>query len=215
MLRICLAQNLILGSTISTRQLFHHLIFLHFEPRFARHLHLVLFTSDSRSTIETTNMSKPDISKPDIERIETEQPVEDVCDSMLRKRVLRKIDWRLLPMLGCLYTLALVDRSNVAVARISGMDEDLGLAQGDRASVTLMVFFIGYIIFEIPSNAFIHKLGAANWLAILAIAWGLVTLGVGFLNDWRGFAVLRSLLGIFEAGFFPGSYATSKPEHVL
>jgi MFS family permease len=67
-----------------------------------------------------------------------------------------------------------------------------------------MVFFIGYIIFEIPSNAFIHKLGAANWLAFLAVAWGLASLGIGFLHNWQGFAVLRSLLGVFEAGFFPG-----------
>lgn len=155
------------------------------------------------------------MSKLDIERIETGQPVEDERDIALRKRVLRKIDLRLLPILGCLYTLALVDRSNVAVARISGMDEDLGLNQGDRASITLMVFFIGYIIFEIPSNAFIHKLGAANWLAFLAVAWGLVTLGIGFLNDWKGFAVLRSFLGIFEAGFFPGWYTTSKLEYSI
>ncbi|KAF5543316.1 tartrate transporter [Fusarium mexicanum] len=114
------------------------------------------------------------------------------------------IDTRLLPILGCLYTIALVDRSNVAVARISGMDEDLDLAVGNRVSIVLMVFFIKYILFEIPSNAFNHKLDAANWLAFLAFAWGLVSLGIGFLNNWAGLAVLRALLGIFEAGFFPG-----------
>ena len=136
-------------------------------------------------------------------------------DNDLEKRVLRKIDLRLLPMLGCLYTIALVDRSNVAVARISGMDEDLGLDQGNRASVTLMIFFIGYIIFEIPSNAFIHKIGAANWLAFLAIAWGLVTLGVGFLHTWEGFAVLRAFLGVFEAGFFPGEFGVTGASRTL
>lgn len=143
-----------------------------------------------------------DMSKEEVERAETGGNEQQ--DAQFEKRVLRKVDWRLLPMLGCLYTIALVDRSNVAVARISGMDEDLGLDQGSRASISLMVFFIGYIIFEIPSNAFIHKLGAANWLAFLAVAWGLVSLGIGFLHNWHGFAVLRSLLGVFEAGFFPG-----------
>ncbi|KAM5341511.1 hypothetical protein ACJ41O_014542 [Fusarium nematophilum] len=142
-----------------------------------------------------------DMSKEDVEQV---GHVQDTHDPKFKKRVLRKIDWRLLPILGCLYTIALVDRSNVAVARISGMDEDLGLDQGSRASITLMVFFIGYILFEIPSNAFIHKLGAANWLAFLAFAWGMVSLGIGFLHSWQGFAVLRSLLGVFEAGFFPG-----------
>ncbi|QPC71258.1 hypothetical protein HYE68_002010 [Fusarium pseudograminearum] len=139
-----------------------------------------------------------------IERAESKDNAETTQDAKFEKRVLRKIDTRLLPILGCLYTIALVDRSNVAVARISGMDEDLGLAQGNRVSIALMVFFIGYIIFEIPSNAFIHKLGAANWLAFLAVAWGLVSLGIGFLHNWIGLAILRSLLGVFEAGFFPG-----------
>ncbi|RSL78714.1 hypothetical protein CEP51_007951 [Fusarium floridanum] len=143
-----------------------------------------------------------DMPKEEVDRAETGGNEQQ--DAQFEKRVLRKVDLRLLPILGCLYTIALVDRSNVAVARISGMDEDLGLDQGSRASVSLMVFFIGYIIFEIPSNAFIHKLGAANWLAFLAVAWGLVSLGIGFLHNWQGFAVLRSLLGVFEAGFFPG-----------
>lgn len=144
------------------------------------------------------------MSKEDIEEVESARHEQDIHDAKFEKRVLRKVDWRLLPILGCLYTIALVDRSNVAAGRISGMDEDLGLDKGDRASISLMVFFIGYILFEIPSNAFIHKLGAANWLSFLAFAWGLVSLGIGFLNDWKGFAVLRSFLGVFEAGFFPG-----------
>ncbi|KAF4971573.1 hypothetical protein FSARC_1639 [Fusarium sarcochroum] len=150
--------------------------------------------------------------KEDLDMIETNSHIENnfdttaehAHDAKFEKRVLRKIDSRLLPILGCLYTIALIDRSNIAVARISGMDEDLGLTEGNRVSVALMVFFIGYIIFEIPSNAFIHKLGAANWLAFLAVAWGLVSMGIGFLENWQGLAVLRSLLGIFEAGFFPG-----------
>lgn len=148
-----------------------------------------------------------DMSKEQIERVEAGGDMQH--DAQYEKRVLRKIDWRLLPILGCLYTIALVDRSNVAVARISGMDEDLGLDQGSRASICLMIFFVGYILFEIPSNAFIHKLGAANWLAFLAVAWGLVSLGVGFLHSWQGFAVLRVLLGVFEAGFFPGQLIMS------
>ncbi|KAM0329313.1 hypothetical protein ACHAQA_004618 [Verticillium albo-atrum] len=125
-------------------------------------------------------------------------------DAKYERRLLHKIDLRLLPILGCLYTIAMVDRSNVAVARIAGMDEDLGLDQGNRASIVLMVFFISYILFEIPSNAILHRVGAANCLAFYAFAWGFVTLGMGFLQNWQGLAVLRVLLGLFEAGFFPG-----------
>ncbi|KAM0563178.1 hypothetical protein ACHAPJ_000894 [Fusarium lateritium] len=161
-------------------------------------------------TQNNTALSRDD--KEDLDMIETNSHIENTFDTTVEhahdtkseKRVLRKIDSRLLPILGCLYTIALIDRSNIAVARISGMDEDLGLTEGNRVSVALMVFFIGYIIFEIPSNAFIHKLGAANWLAFLAVAWGLVSMGIGFLENWQGLAVLRALLGVFEAGFFPG-----------
>lgn len=128
-----------------------------------------------------------------------------VRDAKYDRRVLRKVDFRLLPILGCLYTMAMVDRSNVGVARISGMDDDLGLAVGNRASIILMVFFISYVIFELPSNAVLHRLGAANCLSFYAVAWGFVTLGIGFLQSWEGLAVLRVLLGVFEAGYFPGS----------
>lgn len=72
-------------------------------------------------------------------------------DRAFEKRVLRKVDRRLLPILGALYCIALVDRNNISVARISGLDEDLALDIGNRASIALLVFFVGYIIFEIPS----------------------------------------------------------------
>lgn len=129
---------------------------------------------------------------------------EVIQDNKFEKRVLRKIDIRLLPILGSLYTIALVDRGNISVARISGLDEDLGLDHGNRASIVLLVFFIGYVLFEIPGNMLIHKVGAANWLAFIAFAWGLVSIGIGFLHDWVGLAICRAILGVFEAGFFPG-----------
>ncbi|KAI0104518.1 MFS general substrate transporter [Daldinia grandis] len=125
-------------------------------------------------------------------------------DSKFEKRVLRKIDVRLLPILGALYTIAMVDRSNISVARISGLDEDVGLNVGTRASVALLVFFIGYMLFELPSNMIIHRVGAANWLSLIVFAWGLVSMGIGFINNWVALAVLRSFLGVFEAGFYPG-----------
>ncbi|KIW88801.1 uncharacterized protein Z519_10285 [Cladophialophora bantiana CBS 173.52] len=122
----------------------------------------------------------------------------------IEKKVIRKIDIRLVPILGLLYTASLVDRSNISVARISGLDEDVDLDKGNRASIALLVFFIGYIIFEIPSNMVIQSAGVANWIAGITFAWGLVTLGIGFLSNWVGLAICRAVLGIFEAGFYPG-----------
>lgn len=122
----------------------------------------------------------------------------------IEKKVLHKIDIRNVPILGLLYTTSLVDRSNISVARISGLDEDVDLDKGNRASIALLVFFIGFISFEIPSSIVIQSVGVANWIAGITFAWGLVTLGIGLLSNWVGLAICRAVLGIFEAGFYPG-----------
>jgi len=100
------------------------------------------------------------------------------------------------------------------------MDVELGFNEGNRYSVALLAFFITYFIFEIPSNIVLRKVGAANWLSFLCFAWGAVVLGAGFSKKWtvrnafysyrsytdvvQDIVVCRLLLGLFEAGFFPG-----------
>jgi MFS family permease len=143
-------------------------------------------------------------SKDEKVEIEVSSQIDQPQDTKFERRVLRKIDVRLLPILGALYTISLVDRSNISVARISGLDEDVDLDVGNRASVALMVFFIGYVIFELPSNMIIHRVGPANWLSFICFAWGLVSIGIGFLHNWVGLAICRAMLGVLEAGFFPG-----------
>jgi MFS family permease len=125
---------------------------------------------------------------------------EPICEQVDEKRILRKIDFRLLPIVVGLHAISLVDRTNISVARISGMDEDLKLEVGQRASIVTSTFFIGYILFNIPSNLVIRQLGAARFLGTITILWGAVTIGIGVVNTWVAAAVLRSLLGIFEAG---------------
>ncbi|KJY01880.1 phthalate transporter like protein [Zymoseptoria brevis] len=130
---------------------------------------------------------------------------EGLQDRHLEKRILRKIDLRLLPILGALYTISLIDRNNISVARISGLDEDLGLDVGTRASLALQqIFFVGYVLLEVPSNALIRRVGPAKLLSAIVVAWGLVSLGIGFIQTWQTLVVLRALLGLLEAGFYPG-----------
>lgn len=143
-------------------------------------------------------------TKPDDEANSFTRGLPPAVDAALEKRVVRKVDLRLLPMLGALYTIAMIDRSNISVARISGLDEDVGLAEANRASIALLMFFLGYMLMQLPSNMLIHRVGAANWIAFIVFSWGLVTIGIGFLNDWVGLAVLRAILGAFEGGFYPG-----------
>jgi MFS family permease len=85
------------------------------------------------------------------------------------------------------------------------MDEDLGLSVGERYSLLSMIFFVPYIIFQFPANIFIRKLGAALWLGSLVVAWGAVSIGLGFTNTWTAALGCRILLGVLEAGFYPVS----------
>ncbi|PPQ87485.1 hypothetical protein CVT25_008221 [Psilocybe cyanescens] len=121
----------------------------------------------------------------------------------LEKSVIRKVDWRMLPLLGTLSALSLVDRSNLGLARIVGMDHDLHLRVGARYSIVSCIYFVPYILLELPSNISLRKLGAINWLAFLVVSWGLVQLSMGFVPTWGYLALCRVLLGAFEAGFFP------------
>ncbi|KAJ3514754.1 hypothetical protein NLJ89_g2185 [Agrocybe chaxingu] len=83
------------------------------------------------------------------------------------------------------------------------MNHDLHLNIGSRYSILSSIFFIPYVIFQLPSNLFLRRLGGTHWLASLVIAWGSVQLAMGFVPSWGYLALCRVLLGAFEAGFFP------------
>lgn len=116
------------------------------------------------------------------------------------RAVVKKADWRVFPMLCFVFGLSLLDRTNISSAYIAGLEEDLRLDIGARYNIALLVFFIGYALFELPSNIVIRRLGARTWLGFLITAWGACVLGMGFVHDWKLLTVLRALLGIFEAG---------------
>ncbi|KNG47987.1 MFS general substrate transporter [Stemphylium lycopersici] len=126
------------------------------------------------------------------------------ADDRETRRIIRKIDVRLLPTLAVIYAFALIDRVNLPNARIAGMDEDLGLSIGSRYSILTMIFFIPYIIFQFPANVIIRSLGPAVWLPSLVVCWGGVTIGMGFTKTWTQALGCRIILGVLEAGYYPG-----------
>jgi MFS transporter, ACS family, tartrate transporter len=120
----------------------------------------------------------------------------------LREVVLSKITWRLVPFLFCLYVVAYVDRINIGFSalqlkyQIHLSDAGYGFAAG--------IFFAGYVLFQIPSNFVLERVGAPRWIAVLMIAWGLLSVCTILVRlPWQLY-VLRFLLGAAEAGFFPG-----------
>jgi len=120
------------------------------------------------------------------------------------KKTILKIDLRLLIILGLCYAVSLIDRTNISVARVAGMQVSLRLDIGERYSIISLLFFVPYIIFELPSNILLKKVGTRHWLAGITTGFGIIMLGMAFVKNWWQLAICRVLLGLLESGFFPG-----------
>jgi D-galactonate transporter len=114
----------------------------------------------------------------------------------------RKVTWRLLPFLMLCYVVAYLDRVNVGFARLQ-MLRDLGFSE-TVYGLGAGMFFIGYFTFEVPSNIILHRVGARTWIARIMITWGIVSALFMFIKTPMSFYALRFVLGVAEAGFFPG-----------
>ena len=120
----------------------------------------------------------------------------------LEQTTLRTVAWRLVPFMCLLYVLNILDRANVGFARLA-MQDDLGLSQA-AFDLGYGMFYVGYILFEVPSNLLMRRFGARRWIARIMITWGLASAATMLAHDLWTFYALRILLGIAEAGFFPG-----------
>ncbi|KLT43192.1 MFS general substrate transporter [Cutaneotrichosporon oleaginosum] len=121
---------------------------------------------------------------------------------------MRKVDWRLIPILSAMYCVSLIDRTNLSLARQANnmhMDKELGTNLGNRYSIITLIFFVPYIIFEVPSQLGIRKFGARWWLGGATTLWGIIMLAMGFAPNWQTLAALRAILGLFESALFPGA----------
>jgi len=120
----------------------------------------------------------------------------------LEQSTLRTVAWRIVPFICLLYVLNILDRANVGFARLQ-MQNDLGLTKA-TFDLGYGMFYVGYILFEVPSNLLMRRFGARRWIARIMITWGLVSAATLFARDLWTFYALRILLGVAEAGFFPG-----------
>lgn len=120
-----------------------------------------------------------------------------------RYQAYNQIAWKILPLLLIGYTIASIDRVNVAFAKLQ-MSEAIGLTEA-MYGFGAGIFFIGYCIVEIPSNMILHKVGARLWLARIMIVWGLLSAATSLVQTPIHFYGIRFILGIAEAGFYPGA----------
>ncbi|KAH6885642.1 major facilitator superfamily domain-containing protein [Coprinopsis sp. MPI-PUGE-AT-0042] len=120
-----------------------------------------------------------------------------------RQRVLRKMDWHLLPFISLLYLLSFLDRSNIGNARIAGMADDVGLT-GLKYNIVAAVFFVPYALAELPSNVALKLFRPSIWIPSIMVAWGLVMTLMCLCNTFEGLIIARVFLGLTEAGLFPG-----------
>ena len=135
-------------------------------------------------------------------------------DEAFGKRVLSKAMWRLVPLLSLLYVVNILDRGNAGFARLT-MEPDLkmgeltlnlgfGPFQVKAFDFAFGLFYFGYLLFEVPSNLLLQRVGARRWISRILITWGVVSCATMFVKGTASFAIIRILLGIAEAGFFPG-----------
>ncbi|PSK36383.1 hypothetical protein C7M61_003852 [Candidozyma pseudohaemuli] len=143
----------------------------------------------------------------DVEPIDTAE-AEDFSD-IDEQKLLRRMDWRLLPLFTVLYLLSFLDRGNIANAKIEGLAEDLNL-RNHQYNMCLTIFFIFYASLEIPSNMLLHRVKPRWFIPTTMVLWSIVMTLMGTVQKYEDLLACRALLGIFEAPLFPGiSYILS------
>ena len=124
------------------------------------------------------------------------------AESQIEQRTMRRARWRIVPFCMLLFVVNYLDRVNVSFAALQ-MNQQIGLTPG-MFGLGAGIFFAGYVLFEIPSNLILQRVGARRWIARIMLTWGLISCAMMLVRDPLSFYVLRFLLGVAEAGFFPG-----------
>ncbi|KEP53653.1 MFS transporter [Rhizoctonia solani 123E] len=128
------------------------------------------------------------------------------------KRLIRKLDWRILPVVIVLYLANFmsetfrffsIEITKVAYVRVAGLEKDIGLV-GYQYNIGLSIFYITYALSEVPSNLLLKRVGADKWIPVLVTGFGLVCFCTTFIKNFAGFVVIRALLGLWEGGMMPG-----------
>lgn len=163
------------------------------------------FSEGSRT--EEVVEKQPIMSGGHVSAEEKDRAVSQLAQEMgiNERKLMMKIDMRLVPAICMLYLLAFLDRVNISNANVYGMSADIGL-EGHQYNTCLTIFFVPYVLSEVPSNFFLKKLKPHVWLSICMTLFGCVSIAQGFVQNFGGLMTTRWFLGTFEAGMFPGCF---------
>lgn len=149
--------------------------------------------------MKDNNQVKADALPPsEVKDVEVEHL--DEVEVFIDKRLLRKIDFRIIPVLIILFAFSLIDRNIIATARVAGMGKDLNLV-GNRYSVALLVLFPLYILIELPTNFILRRISVKGFFFGMVLCWGVVALCHAFVQTFPQLVAVRVLLGLFEGSF--------------
>ncbi|KAL8939257.1 MAG: hypothetical protein Q9216_003459 [Gyalolechia sp. 2 TL-2023] len=158
---------------------------------------------DNEQQQYANNYYDPDVAHPNAEY---DDDLHVQCPPhTTQRKLITKIDLRVIPVLSILYLLAFLDRTNIANASVFGLQEELQL-RNTQYNNALTIFFVPYIVFEIPSNVLLKKLKPHVWLSACMFLFGLVTICQGLVQNYSGLLATRFFLGLAETGMFPGSF---------
>ncbi|KAF8507966.1 MFS general substrate transporter [Hysterangium stoloniferum] len=143
----------------------------------------------------------------------TDSPTPEFDFSSIdEKKLVRKLDWALVPwVISLLYLLSFLDRTSIGNARLYNLETDLHINDNQYA-IALTIFFFSYVYYAVPSNVFLKRLRPSIWLSFLMLLWGIMMTVQGLVHNYGGLLGMRWLLGMFEAGLFPGVCVTINSE---
>ncbi|KAL1901142.1 hypothetical protein Cpir12675_000631 [Ceratocystis pirilliformis] len=139
---------------------------------------------------------QPDIVDPDAGKSDEER-------ALLDRKLMRKLDWTLMPWLCFLYLISFLDRTNIGNAKVAHLTKDIPMSTS-RFNDTLTIFFVSYSLFEPLANVLLKRMRPSIFIPMIMFFWGCTMLGMGFIHNWEGLMASRFFLGLTEAGLFPG-----------
>ncbi|WVQ83828.1 hypothetical protein IAT38_005972 [Cryptococcus sp. DSM 104549] len=168
-------------------------------------------TNHSRTSLDSRRYvaNGPDAEMPEHVPNHSQAAAEQIANmsreefQALEKKLLRRMDMRLIPWMTLLYLLSFIDRVNVGAAKLVGLTTDLGLSSLQYSNAS-MIFFVSYVAFEVPSNLVLKKLRPSRYIPATMILWSIFQTTMGLVTNYGQLLALRFCLGLFEAGLFPG-----------